>query len=149
MFFARGETPTIDAIEERIAQWIMVDKNQGEGFQVLYYKARFALELRPQPRTACALSTGPAGLGQSDAWTYNAHGHVCPWLTHCCRLPGNSCIWPGVDVVVDSPGTLANTLRHPPLLCHPVVHQLLLDRLLWYCSCSAGSLWPLLLLLPQ
>ena len=38
MFFARGETPTIDAIEERIAQWVMMDKNQGEGFQVLYYK---------------------------------------------------------------------------------------------------------------
>eukprot|EP00892_Ulva_mutabilis_P010743 jgi/Ulvmu1/8040/UM004_0277.1 len=38
MFFARGETPTIANIEERIAQWVMMDKNQGEGFQVLYYK---------------------------------------------------------------------------------------------------------------
>lgn len=39
-FFGRGETPTIAAVEERIAQWVMVDKGQGEGFQVLDYKVQ-------------------------------------------------------------------------------------------------------------
>jgi prolyl 4-hydroxylase len=38
MFFARGETEVIDKLEERIAQWVMIDKGQGEGFQVLDYK---------------------------------------------------------------------------------------------------------------
>lgn len=37
-FFERAETPIIANIEERIAQWVMVDKSQGEGFQVLDYK---------------------------------------------------------------------------------------------------------------
>lgn len=39
MFFMREETPAISNIEERIAQWVMMDKNQGEGLQVLFYKA--------------------------------------------------------------------------------------------------------------
>lgn len=38
-FFNRGETPIIAEIEERIAQWVMVEKGQAEGFQVLDYKA--------------------------------------------------------------------------------------------------------------
>ena len=39
-FFARGETEVIAQVEERIAQWVMVDQSQGEGFQVLDYKVR-------------------------------------------------------------------------------------------------------------
>ena len=38
MFFGRGESATIREVEERIAQWTMVDSGQGEGFQVLDYK---------------------------------------------------------------------------------------------------------------
>lgn len=38
MFYMREENPTIANIEERIAQWVMIDKNQGEGLQVLFYK---------------------------------------------------------------------------------------------------------------
>lgn len=38
MFFERGETSTISTVEERIAQWVMIDKDQGEGLQVLFYQ---------------------------------------------------------------------------------------------------------------
>jgi hypothetical protein len=38
MFFARGETPEISRIEERIAQWVMIPPGQGEGFQILRYQ---------------------------------------------------------------------------------------------------------------
>lgn len=38
MFFARGETPEISRIEERIGQWVMIHAGQAEGFQILRYK---------------------------------------------------------------------------------------------------------------
>lgn len=38
MFFSRAESDVIAAVEERIAQWTMVDAGQGEGIQVLDYK---------------------------------------------------------------------------------------------------------------
>ncbi len=37
MFFARGETPLIRKVEERLARWIMVPVSHGEGIQVLRY----------------------------------------------------------------------------------------------------------------
>ena len=43
MFFEREETSTIATVEERIAQWVMMDKNQGEGLQVLFYQVSAAL----------------------------------------------------------------------------------------------------------
>lgn len=42
MFFERGETSTISTVEERIAQWVMIDKDQGEGLQVLFYQVSAA-----------------------------------------------------------------------------------------------------------
>ena len=38
MFFGRGESQVLKEVEERIAQWTMVDSGQGEGIQVLDYK---------------------------------------------------------------------------------------------------------------
>ena len=37
-FLARAETPVVSSVEERIAQWVMVEQSQGEGFQILNYK---------------------------------------------------------------------------------------------------------------
>ncbi|KAL6749839.1 hypothetical protein V8C86DRAFT_2832280 [Haematococcus lacustris] len=38
MFFSRAENPTIAAIEERLARWLMVPVGNGEGIQVLRYE---------------------------------------------------------------------------------------------------------------
>lgn len=63
-FFARGETAIIAAVEERIAQWVMVDKSQGEGFQVLDYKV---LHLATVAQHAC--SSWHAGKEQHPSCT--------------------------------------------------------------------------------
>lgn len=54
-FFGRGETLIIDDVEERIAQWVMVDKEQGEGIQVLEYKVPLSSDAASLIYIVCGL----------------------------------------------------------------------------------------------
>jgi hypothetical protein len=88
-FLDRGETDIIANVEERVSQWVMVDKGQGEGFQVLDYKVHSPVLNLLQVNTSSELK----GSMQHNPFTSFYSISSCRWapsLTYVQRMSATS-----------------------------------------------------------